>query len=261
MSSNVRPEGWFPIIVVYRRPWDCTDSVIQAFGGGSVQCEFTHCELYVPDSGETFTIFAGGTMTKDAKLPLLYNLRSDRFAWHIIPLKFDEYTRLIQWNKQQIAQHCPYNFRDLAWQIVPENIRNSFVKDLAVSTAHTPRRIFCSQAIILALREASNGVGARQILRDFVFSANSRLVTPTDLSRMVTQYLGVGVNCSRVPTTSDEINKHLLHAVYNPTSAFSVHNLHATLATRQFRQQEDHIPKSPLVVRTHSSVGLYWVQL
>jgi hypothetical protein len=35
----------------------------------------------------------------------------------------------------------------------------------------------------------------------------------------------VGVNNHRVPTTTDEINNYLHDAVYNSSSAFSVHNL------------------------------------
>lgn len=226
MSTLDRPVGWFPIIIVYRRPVDNTDFLLQAFGGGNIQCEFTHCELYFPDSGETFTIFKGGTMTKDKRLSSLYdNTKFEhKFAWHIIPLNHYEYTRMLQWNRQQITQHCPYNFRDLAWQIAPEMLSKLCVQDLSVSNAHNPTRMFCSQAIILALREASQAVGARQALRNFVFSANSRLVTPSDLSRMVTQYIGVGVNCSNVPTMVNDINNHLYDAVYNSRSAFSMHN-------------------------------------
>jgi hypothetical protein len=226
MSDKTRrPNGWYPIIVVYRRPWDAIEYIIQAFGGGSVPCEFTHCEIYLPDRGETFTIFAGGSMIRNSVLPKLYASRPGRFAWHLIPLNFEEYTRLVHWSTQQVAHHCPYNYRDLAWQIAPQTIRNSYVKDLPVSVAHTPRCVFCSQAIVLALREASNGVGARRILHDFIFAANSRLVTPSDLSRILIQYLGVGVNNHRVPTTTDEINNYLHDAVYNSSSAFSVHNL------------------------------------
>lgn len=230
MSVYQRLTDWFPIIIVYRRPWDTTDFVLQACGGGNVLCEFTHCEMYFPDTGETFTIFRGGTMTQSNQLPLLYHLKPHKFAWHMIPLNKVEYTRLLDWNKQQIAQHCSYNFRDLAWQMAPEMISHLCVQDLSNSTAHHPTRMFCSQAIILALREASQAVGARQVLRNYVFSANSRLVSPSDLSRMNTQQLCANVNYTQVPLTENEVNMHLHAAVYNQNSVFSIHNAPAILS-------------------------------
>jgi hypothetical protein len=220
MSTHPRPMGWLPIIIVYRRPWDRTELFLQAFGGGKARCEFTHCELFFPDSGETFTIFRGGNMMKSMSLPTLYKLKSEMFAWHLIPLNTYEYTRLLHWNRQQIAHHCPYNFRDLAWQIAPGMISHLCVTDLSVTTAHNPTRMFCSQAIVLALREASCTVGARQVLRNLIFSTNSRLVSPSDLSRLFTSYLGICVNCTEVPTDANEVNTHLHNAVFIQNNAF-----------------------------------------
>jgi hypothetical protein len=221
---DIRPNGWYPVLIVYRRPMDLVEDIMQALGGGHTHCEFLHCELYVPDAGGTFTIFKGGTMVKETKLPILYKCRPDKFAWHIIPLNRGEFMRMLQWNTEQIAHHCPYNFRDLAWQIVPENVRNSYVKDLSAAQAHNPKSMFCSQAILLALREASNEECARPILRNFAYRIKSRLATPTDLARLTTEYLGVGVNCSRVPTTIDEVNDCLHEAVHNKASYFSMYN-------------------------------------
>jgi hypothetical protein len=236
-DTNIpRPDGWYPLIIVYRRPMDAADQVIQALGGGEKHCEFTHCELYLPDDGETITIFKGGNMEKSSMLPILYDRRPDRFAWHLIPLNHEEYMRMIQWNTEQVLRHCPYNFRDIALQAIPSGIRNSFVHDLELTTSRSPNRIFCSQAIILALRDASHAEGARQILRDFSLASNSRLTTPSDLARLTTQYLGVGVNKYIVPKTLEEVNAHLHDAVFNPASLFSDPNSCATQATRQLRR-------------------------
>jgi hypothetical protein len=224
-SVYPRPDGFYPVFIVYRRPMDYADQVIQALGGGETYCEFTHCELYLPDEGVTFTIFKGGTMEKSAMLPMLYTRRPDRFSWHMLALNHDEYLGLLDWNNTQLARHCPYNFRDLVWQVVPRGISNSFVHDLEITTSRSPSRIYCSQAIILALRDSSQAECARQILRDFVCSINSRLATPSDLARLTTHFLGVPPRTSVVPSTPEEVNAHLYHAVYDTASAFSVHSM------------------------------------
>jgi hypothetical protein len=234
-DTNIpRPDGVYPVFIVYRRPMDYADQLIQAFGGGNVQCEYTHCELYLPDEGVTFTIFKGGTMQKSAMLPMLYTRMPDRFAWHLLPLNHDEYLGLLHWNNTQLASHCPYNFRDLIWQVVPRGISNSFVHDLEPTSRI--QRIFCSQAIILALRDSSQTECARQILRDFVCSINSRLATPSDLARLTTHFLGVPPRTSVVPSTLEEVNAHLQEAVFNPASLFSDPNSCATQAIHQLRR-------------------------
>jgi hypothetical protein len=196
-------ETWYPVVVVYRRPESHIEKLMQACIGQE-HCEFIHCELYLPDSGGTFTIFQGQSMKKWENMTILYNQRPELFAWHILPLNRAEYIRLYNWNIHQIEMHCPYNFRDLMWQIVPEDLRRSWVKDISESKAHTPQRMFCSQAIVLALREACDGPGTRPKLRNFVHTMNSRLTTPSDLCRIVTGFLGVAVNASdNVPSNSN----------------------------------------------------------
>jgi hypothetical protein len=210
--APTRPAGWYPMIIVYRLPMGYTDSLMQSFVGIK-QCEFTHCETYLPDESGTFTIFMGGSMLEDKKLSHLYKKRPHLFAWHMIPLNYAEYTSMLNWNRQQIKMHCPYNFRDLVWQITPGSIRRSCVKDLGVSRTHNPTRMFCSQAIILALREASAVPGARPMLAAFAFACNSRILTPSDLSRMTAQYLRIPVNHSEVPTSKERVYQYLTGAV------------------------------------------------
>jgi hypothetical protein len=218
-----RPAGWHPMIIVYRIPMCYTDSLMQSVMGVK-HCEFTHCETYLPDESGTFTIFMGGSMIEDKALPVMYKTRPHLFAWHMVPLNDAEYTGMLNWNRLQIAKHCPYNFRDLMWQITPGIIRRSCVKDIGVSRSHNPTRMFCSQSIILALREASAMPGARPMLAKFASSCNSRILTPSDLSRMTTEYLRMPVNHSEVPTTTVDVYKHLSGVVnymgysmqYNP---------------------------------------------
>jgi len=200
------------MFVVYRHAYGGVDKVMQAFAG-TEHSEFMHCELYLPDSGGTFTIFKGRSMERWADMPQLYIQKPHLFAWHLIPLNYDEYMRMHNWNVQEIALHCPYNFRDLMWQILPKEMRQYCVKDLGDNKSQNPNRMFCSQAVILALRAACGGDGSRPRLLHFVHSMNSRLTTPSDLARMNTNYLGMSVNYGPVPTDAFAIGVWLQCAV------------------------------------------------
>ena len=94
-----------------------------------------------------------------------------------------------------------YNFRDLLWKIAPRRVQNSCVSDLTEDNAHSPKNVFCSQAVILALREAFSGVDTKPHLKAFTKSMNSRITTPTQLERCFVTHQHKEVNTGMVPLT------------------------------------------------------------
>jgi len=196
-----------PVIIVYRREMGWTDRMLQSFGAG----EFTHCELYFPLLQVTFAVFIPGSMRCDTTLCKLYVHPKSRhkFAWHLLDLNEDEYDALLRWNVAINEHHCGYNLADLVWQAVPTVVQSAVARDLSDSEAHMPRRVFCSQAVVLAMREACRAGGASTRLRAFTHSMNSRLTTPSDLASHMTQYLGVGVNTACVPLTWQDVQAYL----------------------------------------------------
>lgn len=186
-----------PVIVVYCRPIAFSDRALQLFGAG----EFTHCEMYLPRDMATFAIFVGGSMECSAVLPRMYSARPDLFAWHMFVLNNVEYERLRVWNTQQVYQRCRYNLRDLAWKILPTAVQTGYVKDLSTELAHSPKTMFCSQAVILALREACSGVGGSPHIEAFTNSINSRITTPTELANKTIKDLGMEISSEPVPLT------------------------------------------------------------
>ena len=196
-----------PVIVVYRREMGWTDRLLQRFGAG----EFTHCELYFPLLQVTFAVFIPGSMRCDTTLCNLYVHPESRhkFAWHLLHLHQDEYDALLRWNVAINEHHCGYNLADLVWQAVPMVVQDAVARDLSDNEARMPRRVFCSQAVVLAMREACRASGSSGRLRAFTSSMNSRLTTPTDLAVHMTQYLGVGVNTTCVPLTWQDVQAYL----------------------------------------------------
>ena len=223
--SNRRNDGWNPVIVVYRRSICWTDRVLQFAGAG----EFTHCELYLPNEGTTFAIFLGGLMQCNAVLPQLYKSTPQYFAWHLLLLTDQEYERLKQWNVRQVTHHCRYNLSDLAWQITPSHVSRSCVHDLDQDAASDPRKMFCSQAVVLALREAFKGTGSNFCMQNFACSMNSRLTTPTELACSTAEHLGRCPHVGIIPTSHEDVNKHI-----NEILTFSVSKGHDSYIKKQY---------------------------
>ena len=186
-----------PVVIVYRRPMFLTDHIMKIAGAG----EFTHCELYIPAKKTTFAIFAGGEMQCSTALPRFYQTRPNDFAWHMMILKDSENLLLEKWHVNTVQNKAHYNFTDLAWKITPGFIQRSCVSDLSPAKAHSPTNMFCSQAVILALREAFSESDTKPLLKTFAQSMNSRITTPTELKRHFESHLQTRVNTGMVPLT------------------------------------------------------------
>ena len=86
-------------------------------------------------------------------------------------------------------------------------MQTAFVPDISQEDAQQPHKLFCSQAVVLALREACNGPYASPYLEAFVKSLNSRITTPTELADRTTTYMGMELNSGPVPLTEAEAHQ------------------------------------------------------
>ena len=195
-----------PIVIVYRRPMFMTDHLICMAGAG----QFTHCELYIPGKKATFAIFVGGEMQCSTSLPNFYQTRPDDFAWHMMILTDEENNLLEKWHIDMVGKKCLYNFKDLMWKMTPSLIQSRCVSDLTTERSHSPNKMFCSQAVILALREAFSGPTSKPLLKEFATSVNSRITTPNELSSHFTKFQHQVVNTTLVPLTFWDARKEFL---------------------------------------------------
>jgi len=198
-----------PVVIVYRRPINWSDRVVKVFSG-----EYTHCEMYLPAESCSFSIFRGETMKCSAVLPNLYRMHPELFAWHMFVLNRHEYSRLRVWNVNQVANRCEYNLSDLAYKLLPSVAQSAFVPDISREEAQSPPKLFCSQAIVLALREACSGPDGSPHIEAFINSLNSRTTTPTELANRTVAQMGMDLSNTPVPLTENEaqlvIKKHMM---------------------------------------------------
>lgn len=186
-----------PVIIVYRKAVFTTDMLMQLAGVG----EYVHCELYFPLQKATYAIFIGGVMQCSTLLPQFYKAEPHHFAWHMLILNDSENVRLERWLIDMVKKECTYNMKDLVWQLTPEIVQRSYVSDLTTENAHSPKSLFCSQAIILALRESFSSITTKPHLKNFAKEMNSRITTPSELSGHLVKHQYMPVNTGMVPMT------------------------------------------------------------
>jgi hypothetical protein len=191
-----------PVVVVHRRPICSTDRFVESQLNVG---EFTHTEFYDPSQGFTLATFMGSHYDCSFTLPLFYETMPDKFAWNLIILTDKEYDRWTTWNAVQVSRKIPYNCRDLPWAVAPDILHvSSYMHDINKEKCVEPTRMFCSQAVILSLREAYSGSDSNPQLKAFVDSMNSRITTPTKLQEKLEAEYQMPLQLGAVPLNYEQ---------------------------------------------------------
>jgi hypothetical protein len=194
------------VLLMYRQPICKREKVLQFFS----RCgEFTHCEIFCPDmtivtslfgeprkalKGWTYTNFSMCDMMRTRLCLESYVSDQHFYKFHKLEMTSNEYQRFCAWNNTQVSNHCHYNVKDLALQILPRKLAQQ-VKDSKV--VH-PSKMYCSQGVVLALRYAAEKDSptshVSKTFLDIVCIALSkteaRCSTPSSVANAITQAIG-----------------------------------------------------------------------
>lgn len=149
--------GWMRIMVVYRKPTCSLDKCVQFIGQCGV---YTHCELYCPEMmhngklGWVFTNFSCRVMELTQESIWEYRNDPELFDSHEILIRPDQHAALIRWNQDLVSDKCAYNYSDLFLHLLPKFVAHALVPDDKDMLLNPPTKLYCAQAVILALRYA-----------------------------------------------------------------------------------------------------------
>jgi hypothetical protein len=162
--NTTNPGDIHHILLMYRRPICKREKFLQIVSGCG---EFTHCEVYCPNmaildsqpgvshktlTGWTYTNFSMCDMMRTRLCLGSYVNDPHVYMFHQIDMTNSEYERFCAWNNTQVINHCRYNVKDLALQMLPRQLAQR-AKD---STVTHPPKLYCSQGVVLALRYAAD---------------------------------------------------------------------------------------------------------
>jgi hypothetical protein len=177
------------IWVIYRRPLGLSERVLQ----GISRCgEFTHCEVYCPDLmhegmvGCTFTNFSMCAMMRTRECLPSYRQDRDKYMYHAIDLERTQFDKFTAWNDVQVVHNCKYNYSDVCRQMIPTVIAARITSEVD-TTKEYHRKLYCSQAVVLALRASlASDHRVCKALKDIT----SRLSTPSIVADHLSVVLG-----------------------------------------------------------------------
>ena len=184
--------GWVKIMVVYRKPCCNLDRCVQLIGDCGA---YTHCELYCPEMlhngkfGWTFTNFSFYDMEVTQQNIREYINNYSLFDVHELLIRRKQHDKLLQWNQDLIHHKCSYNYSDLMLHLIPKSIARILRpdnKDLLL----TPTKLYCSQAVILALRHA---LGPKHRISKSLVDINIHLCKPSSINENLSLLLGAPI--------------------------------------------------------------------
>jgi hypothetical protein len=178
------------ILVMYRRPICKMECMMQAVSRGG---EFMHCEVYCPDLnvcgtvGWTFSNFSLCDMMRTQACVKSYSLQDRLYTFHEILLSDQEFMTFVGWNEAMVKKSCKYNYTDLVLQILPKRITNAVTSELNKHDTINPKTLFCSQAVLLSLRNSTN---SNHVIKHALRDLHTRLSTPSQVAEALTRVLG-----------------------------------------------------------------------
>jgi len=141
------------VCIVYRRPVNWLDSMIQTVGRTG---EFCHCELWFPDwvhqqkPGWRFTNFMFQPMEMNADAWMEYSSAPDLYAAQTVWVRTPVYRALLEWYRARVVCNTQYNYASVMRMVLPHCLSAS------TDPVDTPgMRLFCSEAIVMAFRHAT----------------------------------------------------------------------------------------------------------
>lgn len=170
-------------VCVFRRPVFFTDSLIALRAGPLVHVELLPIDANIPDNTLSYTSYVGHAFGVSISTKATFdNETCVGLALDLTPL---EHERLISYLHDLCAANIPYNYGDMALMALPRTLFEAVVEDIPSEDPRDVRKLFCSQAVLLALR---NSLADDNPLGDVLGRIVSRTIFPYTLFHVLRPY-------------------------------------------------------------------------
>lgn len=164
------------VAVVFTKPRGAYDRLVSSIAGNLVHVDLMPIDTQNCEQSMVFTNYMGETFSMNLCGKRLYN--NQRHVALLLETDDNEQELLYSYLHDLCEQNIPYNYTDLAFEFIPRSISCEVVNDVVSENPKEITKLFCSQAIVLALRNSLNhSKGVCRTLRKL----NSRLTLPIDL--------------------------------------------------------------------------------
>ena len=178
LHTKLTPTKEMPrVALVFRRPYFVSDYFLVPYTHG-----FTHVDILPLSDGDgdnalTYTSYMGENFS--ISIAAKHRFTNQTEVALCLELADEEHEKLTSYLQDLCAANVPYNYTDLAMLVVPAAIRHKLLSDVPSEDPAHLQSVFCSQAAVLALR---NALLPQRALFARLNELNSRETLPVDLN-------------------------------------------------------------------------------
>lgn len=171
------------VACVFRRPVFYSDSLVAMRAGPLVHVELMPLDPSTPENSMSYTSYVGYPFA--ASLSTKHTFDNATCVALALEVERPEFERLVGYLHDLCERNIPYNYGDTALMMLPLQLVQSLCDDVPSESPEHITTLFCSQAVVLALRHAlSEEHPAFRLVRDI----NSRTVFPYALFQLLRPY-------------------------------------------------------------------------
>lgn len=178
------------LVCVFRRPVFYSDSLVSLRAGPLVHVEMMPLDESNPQNSLSYTSYVGGPFCMTLAAKQTYS--DETCVALALPMQDHEMASLERYLEELCVANIPYNYLDTALMLLPASVHECISDDVTSEAPGELRHLFCSQAVVLALRHA---LDRERHLHGAMCSLNSRVTLPYALFHILRPY-GQTVSCN-----------------------------------------------------------------
>ena len=176
-------------VIVFRKPVCMTDRFLSVFAGQLTHCDILPIDVSDAHNAMTFTSYVGETFSMSINTKRNYNNRKNVAI--AIPYNKCEFDLLTTYLYDLCSHNIKYNLIDISLDALPITVRDMICEDVESEDPKDIKKIYCSQAAVLSLR---NSLASDRRLLEKLKETNSRVTVPLQLYYILRNF-GQIVDC------------------------------------------------------------------
>jgi hypothetical protein len=182
------------IAIVFRRPSSFYDYLLSQRAGKLIHAGIMLLDPYNPTNSVTYTTYMGETFSMSLTEKNSYNDKTEVAV--LLHINDDEFNALTRYLDGMCHARIPYNYTDVACLMFPAIVTDPFLEEPATVSPQEIKKVYCSQSVVLALRNCLSDTRAFTYM---LKHRNSRSILPMTLYYIIKDS-GRHVSCNNLRT-------------------------------------------------------------
>jgi hypothetical protein len=171
------------VVCVFRRPVFFSDSLIALRAGPVVHVEVLPIDVLHPENTLSYTSYVGQPFGVSISTKRTFD--NETCVGLVLEVSPEEHETLVSYLHDLCEANIPYNYHDMAIMALPRTLFEAVVDDVPSEDPRHLRSLFCSQAVLLALR---NSLSEENPLLPVLAGVVSRTIFPYTLFHLLRPY-------------------------------------------------------------------------